>query len=106
MPKIMWSGSYTQQGTKGVIAEGGTRRREAVEKMLASVGGRLECIYFSFGSDDVMLIADIPDTVSAAAIGLAVGASGSVRGGITILLTPEEIDQAAKKLPAYRPPGS
>lgn len=106
MPKILWSGSYTQQGTKGVLSDGGTKRREVVEKMLASVGGRLECLYFSFGSDDVMLIADVPDNVSAASVGLAVAASGSVHGRITILLTPEEIDQATKKSPAYRAPGS
>jgi uncharacterized protein with GYD domain len=106
MPKILWSGSYTQQGTKGVLSDGGTKRREVVEKMLASMGGRLECLYFSFGSDDVMLIADVPDNVSAAAVGLAVAASGSVHGRITILLTPEEIDQATKKSPAYRAPGS
>lgn len=105
MPKIMWRGSYTQQGTKGVLAEGGTKRREAVEKMIGSVGGKLECLYFAFGSDDVVLIADVPDHVSAAAVGLAVGASGSVRGGITVLLTPEEIDRAARASPAYRPPG-
>lgn len=106
MPKIMWSGSYTQQGTKGVISDGGTKRREAIDKMLTSMGGRLECLYFSFGSDDVMLIADVPDNVSAAAIGLAVAASGSVHGRMTILLTPEEIDQATKKSPAYRAPGT
>jgi uncharacterized protein with GYD domain len=106
MPKIMWSGSYTQQGTKGVISDGGTKRREAIEKMLTSMGGRLECLYFSFGSDDVMLIADVPDNVSAAAIGLAVAASGSVHGRMTILLTPEEIDQPTRKSPAYRAPGT
>ena len=106
MPKIMWSGSYTQQGTKGVISDGGTKRREAIEKMLTSMGGRLECLYFSFGSDDVMLIADVPDNVSAAAIGLAVAASGSVHGRMTILLTPEEIDQATRRSPAYRAPGT
>ncbi|MFN4141990.1 GYD domain-containing protein [Aestuariivirga sp.] len=105
MPKIMWSGSYTPQGTKGVIAEGGSGRRAAVEKMLGSLGGKLECMYFAFGSDDVVLIAELPDNVSAAAVGLTVGAAGSAQGRMTVLLTPEEIDQAAKKSPEYRPPG-
>ena len=106
MAKYMWSGSYTAAGTKGVIAEGGTSRKAAVEKMLASVGGKLECLYFAFGSDDVVIIVDAPDNVSAAAVGLTVGASGAVSGRMTVLLTPEDIDQAAKKSPAYRPPGS
>jgi uncharacterized protein with GYD domain len=74
--------------------------------MMASLGGKLECMYFSFGSDDVMLIVDAPDNISAASVGLTVAASGAVRGKMTVLLTPEEVDQATKKSPAYRPPGS
>jgi uncharacterized protein with GYD domain len=106
MAKYMWTGSYTAEGKKGVIAKGGSSRKAAVEELLKSVGGKLECIYFSFGSDDVVIIVDVPDNVSAAAIGLTVAASGAVRGKLTVLLTPEEIDQAAKKSPAYRPPGT
>lgn len=106
MAKYMWTGSYTAEGSKGVIAEGGSARKAAVEKMLASVGGKLECIYFSFGSDDVVIIVDTPDNVSAAAVGLTVAASGAVRGKMTVLLTPEEIDKAAKKSPTYRRPGA
>lgn len=106
MAKYMWTGSYTAEGTKGVIAEGGSSRKAVVEKMLASIGGKLESFYFSFGTDDVVIIVDAPDNVSAAAVGLTVAASGAVRGKMTVLLTVEEIDQAAKKSPAYRPPGA
>jgi uncharacterized protein with GYD domain len=106
MAKYMWTGSYTAQGTKGLIAEGGSSRKAVVEKMLESMGGKLESFYFALGSDDVVIIVDVPDSVSAAAIGLTVGASGMVQGRSTLLLTPEEIDQAAKKSPAYRPPGA
>ncbi len=106
MAKYMWTGSYTAQGTKGVIAVGGSARKAVVEKMLASVGGKLECLYFALGSDDVVIIVDVPDNVSAAAIGLTVAASGAVTGRMTVLMTPEEIDQAVKKSPAYRPPGA
>ena len=106
MAKYMWTGSYTAEGSKGVIAEGGSSRKAAVEKMLATVGGKLECFYFSFGSDDVVIVVDAPDNVSAAAVGLTVAASGAVKGKLTVLLTPDEIDQAAKKSPAYRRPGA
>ncbi|MGA7267985.1 MAG: GYD domain-containing protein [Aestuariivirga sp.] len=106
MPKYMWTGSYTAEGSKGLIAKGGSSRKAAVEQLLKSVGGKLECIYFSFGSDDVVIIVYAPDNVSAAAVGLTVAASGAVKGKLTVLLTPEEIDQAAKKSPAYQPPGS
>lgn len=106
MAKYMWTGSYTADGTKGVIAEGGSSRRATVEKMLASMGGKLETFYFSFGTDDVVIIVDAPDNIGAASIGLTVAASGAVRGKMTVLLTPEEIDAAARKTPAYRPPGA
>ena len=106
MAKYMWSGSYTTEGTRGLISEGGSARKAVVEKMMASLGGKLECLYYSFGSDDVVIIVDAPDNVSAASVALTVAASGAVKGKLTVLLTPEEIDQAAKKSPAYRPPGS
>lgn len=106
MAKYMWQGSYTAEGTKGVIAEGGSSRRAVVEKMLAGMGGKLESFYFSFGTDDVVIIVEAPDNVSAAAVGLTVAASGAVRGRMTVLLTPDEIDKATKKSPAYRPPGA
>jgi uncharacterized protein with GYD domain len=106
MAKYMWTGSYTHEGTKGLIGEGGSARKAVVEKMMASMGGKLESMYFSFGSDDVLIIVDAPDNVSAASVALTVAASGAVRGKMTVLLTPEDIDQAAKKSPAYRPPGT
>lgn len=105
MAKYMWTGSYTAEGTRGVIAEGGSARKAVVEKMAASMGGKLECLYFAIGADDVVIIFDAPDNVSAAAVGLTVAASGAVQGRLTVLMTPDEIDQAAKTSPAYRPPG-
>ena len=105
MPKYLWSGSYTAAGTKGLLAEGGSGRRAAIEKLIGSIGGKVECMYFTFGEKDILCILDAPDNVSAAALGLAVGASGSVEGGVTVLLTAEEVDAATKKNPAYRPPG-
>ena len=106
MTKIMWTGSYTAEGTKGVIAEGGTSRKAAIEKMMTSVGGTLECMYFSFGTDDLVLIADVPDNVAAASVALTVAAGGAAHGRLTVLLTPDEIDRAAKKSPNYRAPKS
>lgn len=106
MAKYMWSGCYTAQGTKGLIAEGGSGRKAVVAKMLESLGGKLECLYYAFGADDVVIIVDVPDNVSAAAIGLTVASTGAVSGKLTVLLTPEEVDKAAKMSPAYRAPGA
>ena len=63
-------------------------------------------MYYAFGDDDVFLIVDVPDNVSAAAASLAVGASGAVSIKTTVLLTAEEIDAAAQKSVVYQPPGA
>ena len=53
----------------------------------------------------MFIIADLPDNASAAALNLAVAASGAIDSETVVLLTPEEIDEATRKSPAYRPPG-
>jgi uncharacterized protein with GYD domain len=106
MPKFLIRGAYSPEGTKGLLKAGGSARRDALKKAAESVGGRLETFYFAFGADDYILIVDAPDAASAAAVSLNASASGAVSGLQTILLlTPEEVDQAAKKSVSYRPPG-
>jgi uncharacterized protein with GYD domain len=105
MGKYLFEAKYTAEGAKGVARDGGSARRAAVEKGLASVGGRLESFYFAFGGTDAYVVADLPDNVSAAAMALAVGQSGMSSAKTVVLLTPEEMDAAAKKTVAYRPPG-
>jgi uncharacterized protein with GYD domain len=105
MPKYMITGSYTAEGVKGLLAEGGSGRQSAVEKLLASVGGSLEAFYFGFGGDDFYVIADLPNNAAAAAGALAASAAGAVRARTVVLLTPEEVDAATKLSPTYRPPG-
>lgn len=105
MPKYMITGSYNADGAKGLLSEGGTGRRAAVEALVASVGGTLETMYYMFGNDDVIVIADVPSDEAAAAVALTVGASASVSIRTNVLLTPEQVDEAARQSPAYRPPG-
>jgi uncharacterized protein with GYD domain len=105
MPKYLFEATYTAEGAKGIIKEGGSGRRAAVEKALAGLGGRLEGFYFAFGSVDVYAIADLPDNVTAAALALAVGQSGLASTRTVVLLTAEEADAATKKAVAYRGPG-
>lgn len=106
MAKYLLSGSYTQSGIKGVLAEGGSSRRDAVERLAESVGGSLESFYWSFGGDDFTLIVDMPSAEAAAAVGMTVAASGAASLRTTVLLTAEQVDAAAKLSPAYRAPGS
>jgi uncharacterized protein with GYD domain len=104
MPKYLTTVSYTPEGIQGLMKEGGTARRQHVEKMLESLGGRLEAFYFAFGDNDAYVISEGPDHVTAAAISLAV-MTGAVRTKTTVLLTPEEMDQATRTRVKYRPPG-
>jgi uncharacterized protein with GYD domain len=74
--------------------------------MTERMGATLEAFYFAFGGDDVFVIADLPDHASAAAVSLAVGATGAANIKTVVLLTPEEVDEATKKDVGYRPPGA
>ncbi len=105
MPKYLVRGSYTLEGVKGLVKDGGSKRRAAAQQAVESVGGKVEAFYFSFGKNDVVAIVDVPDNASAAAVSLAIAAAGAFRPRTTVLLSPEEIDQAAKRTVRYRPPG-
>lgn len=106
MSKYLVRASYTAEGTKGLVrGGGGTARRAAVERMMESVDGKVEGFYYAFGDDDAYVIVDAPDNISAAAVALTVNASGAAVVKTTVLLTPEEMDQAARKTVKYSPPG-
>ena len=106
MAKYMIQGNYVGEGVKGLLKEGGSKRRAAVEKLIGSLGGKVESLYYAFGATDIYGVVDMPDNVSAAAVALTVNASGAVAIQTTVLMTPEEMDEATKKTPNYRPPGS
>lgn len=105
MPKFMLQASYTAEGFKGLVKDKASGRKAAITKLVEAAGGRLEAMYYTFGKDDVFLIVDLPDNVSAAAISLTVSATGLVRGRTTPLLTVEETDRALGKDLHYKAPG-
>jgi uncharacterized protein with GYD domain len=105
MPKYLYQATYTVQGEEGVRAKGGTDRRDAVADAVHSVGGELECLYFEFGDRDAFSIVDLPDDEAAAAVALIANASGGATVKTTVLLTPEQVDEAASRAVTYRPPG-
>ena len=105
MAKYMIHASYTADGVKGLLADGGSKRRAAAEELVTSLGGTMEAFYYTFGDNDAFIIVDVPDNVSVAAASLAVTASGTVTTKTTVLLTPEEIDEATQKATSYTPPG-
>jgi uncharacterized protein with GYD domain len=106
MARYLIQGSYTAEGLRGLMKDGGTARRKAVEQLVASLGGIVEAMYFAFGEDDFVILVEGTDNITQAAGNMMVAASGAAKVRTTVLLTPEEIDQAAKKGGAYRPPGT
>ena len=106
MAKYLIRGSYTAEGTKGLLKDGGSKRVEVVEKVIGELGGKLDAFYYTFGDADVLVIIDVPDPAAAAAFSLVVSATGAVQTSTTPLLTPQEIDQACRKSVKYRAPGA
>ncbi len=106
MPKYLVQATYTREGVEGVRAKGGSSRRDAVAETARSLGGELECFYFAFGDHDAYVVVDLPDNEAAAAVALTVNAAGGASVRTTVLLTAEQVDEAAKRSVEYRPPGT
>jgi uncharacterized protein with GYD domain len=105
MAKYLIAAAYTAEGAKGLLKESGTKRRQAAEQAIKSAGGTMEAFYFAFGDNDAYVIVDAPDHATMAAASVAINASGAVHSKTTVLLSPEEMDQAIKKTVNYRAPG-
>jgi uncharacterized protein with GYD domain len=103
--KYLIEASYTSEGAKGLLKDGGSKRRAAAEHAIKDAGGKLEAFYFAFGDHDAFVIVDAPDHATMVATSLAINASGAVHTKTTVLLTPEEVDQATKKGVKYTAPG-
>ncbi len=103
--KILSYGNYVGDGVKGLIKDGGSSRVAAVRKAIEAAGGTLECMYFSGFEYDYFNITNWPDSVSAAAVALTFRATGLVTVNAHVIMTAEEMDEAAKKSIAYRGPG-
>ena len=106
MPKYLVVATYSPEGMKGMLREGGSERRKMIADMAHNVGGELESFYYAFGGDDVYSIVDLPDNITAAAMAAHISAGGQVRCSVTVLITPEEMDQAARTKMYFRPPGT
>ena len=105
MAKYLLQASLTQEGVQGLLREGGTSRRATVEQLIRGMGGTLEAFYYGFGDDDAFVIADLPDNATMTAVSLAIIASGAITVKTTVLITPEEVDEATRKTVNFRPPG-
>jgi uncharacterized protein with GYD domain len=106
MANYLVEAAYSAEGLKGLQKDKASGRRQAVTNAVEGLGGKVDAMYFALGEHDVLLIVDMPDVVSGAALGLRVSATGLVRTKTTSLLTIEEADRALAKTVDYRAPGA
>ena len=106
VPKFLVKASYTADGARGLLKEGGTSRRESIRQIVEGLGGTVEAFYYAYGDVDVYVITDLPDSKAGLALTLAVNASGAVRLTTVPLISAEEIDAATKTVVSYRSPGA
>jgi uncharacterized protein with GYD domain len=104
MSMYLFQDTCTGEGVKGLLKESDSSRRAATEKMVQSMGGKIETYYFCFGEHDCHAIDYLPENNSAKAVALTVSASSAVALKTTVLMTPAEVDVAAKKSTTHREP--
>jgi uncharacterized protein with GYD domain len=109
MPKYASFFSYTSESWARMISAPGDRTA-ALRQVLEPLGGSLEAVYWMFGAYDGIVIFDVPDPVSAAAVSLAAGSSGAFKHLETHeLFTQEQLSETLARAKgatqAYRPPG-
>lgn len=105
MPVFLHQVAYSHEGWQAVLAQP-QNRIEAVRPAIEKLGGKIKSAFFSFGEYDVILISEMPDAVSAAAISIAFAGGGAVKSvQTTPLLSVEEAIEAMKKAgeSGYRP---
>jgi len=105
MPHYLQQVAYSREGWEALVANP-QDRIEAVRPAIEKLGGRIVQAWFSFGDYDVVVISDLPDNVSAAAIAMAFAAGGACKSvQTTPLISAEEAIQALKKAGkcGYRP---
>jgi uncharacterized protein with GYD domain len=97
MPRFLHQVSYTSEAMARLISNP-QDRFEVVRAPIEKLGGKIEHGYFAFGEHDAILITEMPDNVSAAAIALAFAAGGSLRSCATtpLLTTAEALDAMRK----------
>ena len=105
MPTFLFRAKLASEGVAGVLAEGGSARREAVSEAITTLGGTLEAFYFAFGDEDVIILAELPDSETAAGFAMETTSSGRVAVSTTVLLTAEQVDRAREKKSGWRSPG-
>ena len=109
MPLFITYASYSHSGVKGLVDKPADRSGP-VKAILEKAGGKLVALYNTTGSNDVVIVSELPDGSDAVAMGMAVAASGALSRIETVRAwTPSEFkgiaEKAARVASAYTPPG-
>jgi uncharacterized protein with GYD domain len=105
MPHYLHQIAYSREGWEALLAHP-QNRIESVRPPIEKLGGKIETAWFAFGEYDVIVITELPDNVSAAAISMAFAGGGACKAvQTTPLMSPEEAVQAFRKAGqcGYRP---
>ena len=100
--------SYTTDAVKALLKEP-QDRSAAGREVAESLGGKLLGFWYAFGEFDGVFLMEAPDNATAAAVAMAVGASGALSNiETTVLLDMDEAQDAMRKAAGatYRPPAS
>ena len=107
MGYYLYQGAYTPEALKTLIKKP-ANRLDVVRKAVEELGGTVEGFWFAFGEYDFVLVIQMPDNVSVAALSLAVAGGGAVQNAKTTpLMTTDEGMAAMKRAggSSYKPPG-
>ena len=109
MPLFITYASYSHSGIKGMVDKPADRS-ETIKALVTKAGGKFVALYMTTGSNDVVLITEVPDGSDAVAMGMAVAATGSLSKLETVRAWSSSefkgiAEKAAKIAGAYTPPG-
>jgi len=109
MAEYMTLFSYTSEAWARMVQNPGDRSA-TVRRLADSLGGTVECLYWMLGGYDGIVILDLPDSISVAALSVTVGSTGAFKNLETHeLLTQEQLNEALSRSKdaahAYQPPG-
>jgi uncharacterized protein with GYD domain len=104
----MYQAGYTAESWAAQMEKPQNRIETVARKACKAVGGKLVGGWLCFGEYDFVIIADVPDKESMAAIAIAVGAGGAIKSSkTTVLMTAKEgieaLEKASAVAGAYKP---
>src|SRR5258708_1813318 len=110
MPLYMYQAAYTPESWAAQLKNPQNRADAVGRAACEAVGGKLVGSWYCFGDYDLIIVADVPNHESIAAIALAIAAGGAVKSAkTTVLMSGAEAVAGMKKADAvakvYKPAG-